>query len=58
LGYKLYKIYMVVFRKADWEDELGTSISPIYLFFQKRLSPKKFENILKILRFIFRIKKK
>lgn len=57
LGFKIYKIYMIVLRKADWEDQLRTSLFPTYLFFQKRLSPEKFVKILKILRFILRIKK-
>jgi spore maturation protein CgeB len=57
-GFKLFKIYMVMFKKADWEDEVRISISPIYLYFQRKLSPKKFENILKVLRFILHIKKK
>ena len=58
LGFKLYKTYMIIFVKSDWDDELRKVIFPIYLFFQKNLPPKKFEKSLKILRFIFGIKKK
>lgn len=58
IGFRFYKTIMIIIRRNGWGSQLRLTLFPAYLFFQKRLSPRNFEVVLKVLRFIFRIKKR